>query len=157
MLRDGNDHSIYFVNATFKDYALVSTTDTMDVGDRVFIIGNPGGETAIYREGVVASIRPDEDAPHSGGLLGVLFGIAQMRTITLIDMNIFPGDSGSAIFNDKGQVVGVISVCAIQTQHFDDKEKTVWTFGLAGALPLAFTPKALLGAQTWKPGDPNVQ
>jgi hypothetical protein len=72
-------------------------------------------------------------------------------------LHIFPGDSGSAIFNEKGQIIGVISVCAMQTEHFDDKEKTVWSFGLAGALPLAFGPKQLLGAQTWKPGEVTIE
>lgn len=57
-------------------------------GDRVRWWGQPMGHPFVYREGVVAQVYED--------------GI-------LIDATICKGDSGSGLFNEAGEMVGVIS------------------------------------------------
>jgi len=52
-------------------------------------------------------------------------------TITLYDLNGYYGDSGSGIFNARGQLVGVMSVLAQLTDG--------GYFKLVGSFPLAFT------------------
>jgi len=53
---------------------------------------------------------------------------------TLWDINAFPGDSGSAIFDMHGRVVGVISIIVPQIYGPSYMK-------LMGSLPLAFTEK----------------
>lgn len=57
-------------------------------GDRVRWWGNPVGEPNVYREGYVA--RADGD-------------------VLVIAAQICKGDSGAGLFNDRGEVVGIIS------------------------------------------------
>ncbi|WP_202844778.1 trypsin-like peptidase domain-containing protein [Luteimonas saliphila] len=57
-------------------------------GDRLRWWGNPVGETDVYREGYVA--RVDENA-------------------IVIAAQICKGDSGAGLFNERGEVVGVVS------------------------------------------------
>lgn len=57
-------------------------------GDRVRWWGNPVGEANVYRQGYVARVQD-----------GTLVIAAQ----------ICKGDSGAGIFNDKGEVVGIVS------------------------------------------------
>lgn len=57
-------------------------------GDRVRWWGNPQGEPDTYREGYVSRVRDDA---------------------ILIDATICHGDSGSGLFNERGELVGVVS------------------------------------------------
>ena len=55
------------------------------------------------------------------------------RTFTMYDINGWLGDSGSGIFNDDGQLVGVISILFYTSQE--------QPMHLMGSLPLKFTSK----------------
>jgi len=86
MAEDGLDHVLIQVGVTFKTWA--SRGPTPKPGDAVRIYGNADGYEQIYRTGYV-------------------MGWAGYQL--LMDMNCGLGDSGAGIFNDAGQLVGVVS------------------------------------------------
>lgn len=110
---DGNDHIILIVGYTFDRWSYV--TATPDQGDAVTIIGNPGDMTQQLRRGYVA------------GRLAVRGGLA-----TTYDLRVFPGDSGSGVFDRLGRVSGVVSFI----YKLDGRAGQLT---MAGGWPLAFT------------------
>jgi S1-C subfamily serine protease len=60
----------------------------MEQGQAVFMYGNPNNINDLLRRGYVVG------------------GDAER---TLLDLNVSHGDSGAGVFNDKGEVVGVIT------------------------------------------------
>ena len=72
--------------------ALQLATQKPEVGDHVFVIGNPKGLTQSFSDGLVSSIRK--------------IGVDQILQITA---PISPGSSGGPVLNAMGQVIGVAS------------------------------------------------
>lgn len=91
---DGNDHSIIWTDRVFS-YRAKLADKPLAQRDEVYMWGNPNGMHDIYRKGTVAGFEQDE-RPGSVPL-------------TLIDMNIFQGDSGAGLFDSKGDIAGVAS------------------------------------------------
>lgn len=89
---DGSDHALIVVAQTFPVH--VSLGKPPKQGDRVHWWGNPAGWADMYRTGVVAGL-------FEGGN-------------TAIDANGWLGDSGSGVFNARGELVGVVSAIAGQ-------------------------------------------
>ena len=87
---DNEDHSLVTVDITFKQWATIAPNGPR-VGQGIFIWGNPGSFRNLLRFGTV-----------SGWQTGVL----------LLDIHGWPGDSGAGVFNDEGELVGVISIIA---------------------------------------------
>jgi V8-like Glu-specific endopeptidase len=137
LTRDDQDHTIYLVDATFKDWSVVST-DKPEVGDHVFIFGNPGELNDIYREGYLTGFRPVS-------AFAALFGVVS-PTVYLYDMNAWHGDSGAAIFNEKGQISGVVSIITSQSEK---EEPGVNGMKLTAGLGLAFSSKQLSDAASF--------
>ena len=119
-ISDGNDHTILIVGLTFKRWSTLGGWPRQ--ADRVFIFGNPGHETDLYRDGVVYGLSPTSKG------LAMLYGI-----------NGFYGDSGSGVFNRDGQLVAVISYL-----RFMGTGDGTWQ--AMGSFPLAFTAKQLAEA-----------
>lgn len=61
-------------------------------GDRIRFWGSPGGESDVFREGRVIKIAGD---------------------LIVIDAYACAGDSGSGLFSDKGEIVGVLSFLTV--------------------------------------------
>lgn len=137
LVRDDQDHTIYFVDATFKDYSIVSIAKP-EVGDHVFIFGNPGQLNDIYREGYLTGMRPLS-------AFAALFGQVS-PTIYLYDMNAWHGDSGAAIFNEQGEITGVVSIITSQSNK---DEPGANGMKLTAGLSLAFTDKQLEDAKSF--------
>lgn len=108
---DGLDHTIIFVGKTFTSYVNLAPNARLQVADAVFVFGNPGDFTDLYRSGYVAGFMKPE--PPDSALAALLAGRQHPGNdnvrITLYDLNGFFGDSGSALFNTDGEVVGVTS------------------------------------------------
>lgn len=108
---DGLDHTIIFVGKTFTSYVNVAQNTRLQAADAVFVFGNPGAFTDLYRSGYVAGFMKPE--PPQSALEALLAGRQHPGNdnvrITLYDLNGFFGDSGSALFNTSGEVVGVTS------------------------------------------------
>lgn len=83
---DGRDHVVLTVTEIRKVYARIGKAPK--TGDIVFIWGQPLGLENILRYGRVAGKRGND---------------------YLFDLNAIQGDSGAAIFNRRGEIVGVVS------------------------------------------------
>jgi V8-like Glu-specific endopeptidase len=110
---DGQDHSLVVVDITFDSFAAIASAPRQ--GDRVFLYGNPAGMHDMYREGYVTG-----------------FDHESSRVWTLYDVNGYMGDSGSGIFNERGDVVAVTSVLIYISEMG-------LPFKLMATLPLQFT------------------
>ena len=107
---DDNDHAMVKVDFVFRDYAHLAKP--APVGTHIHYWGNPAGLMHVYREGYVASYHHSE---------------------MMMDINGFFGDSGTGIFDEHENLVGVISfISAIPHSGL--------VFELMGANPLEFTP-----------------
>lgn len=114
---DGSDHVLMDVDKTFDVWAQISLTQP-ETGAHVYIWGNPGDLSDVYREGTISGV-VEEDG----------------KVVILVDINGFFGDSGSGVFNEKGEVVGVISV--INSQGLAPQ------FKIMGLFPFKFECKQL--------------
>ncbi len=68
----------------------LGSASRMEVGERVYAVGNPMGLEGTFSEGIVSGVR------HVGG-----------DTVIQITAPISPGSSGGPVLNDQGQVIGV--------------------------------------------------
>lgn len=88
----------------------IADDDTHREGDSVFAIGSPLGLERSVSEGIVSTRNRNMD------------GIVYIQTTAQIN----PGNSGGPLFNDRGQVVGVINM------------KLTFGEGLGFAIPIAY-------------------
>lgn len=103
IVADDRDHVLIRVDHRFKSWVQVRRSPIRQ-GEAVFIFGNPGNQTDLYRKGYFAGTEdvilnhPDTKAdwPQSGALL--------------FDLNIGRGDSGSGVFDERGLLVSVVSL-----------------------------------------------
>ena len=140
-LRDGYDHTIYEVSGTFKNYAEFSSA-RITIGDDVFLFGNPGELSDILRKGYVAKAPVYEASP-----IQRLFAGPAVDQVTY-DFNGFFGDSGAAIFNQAGEITGVVS--QILSQANPESMHTV-TQNLMLGYTLHFTADQLTQAEQYRP------
>ena len=91
------------------EIAPLGDSDTIQVGDRVFIIGAPFGITHTLTVGHI-SARREPTASDSG-----VFGAEFLQT----DAAINPGNSGGPMFNMAGEVVGIVSHIISQSGGFE--------------------------------------
>lgn len=119
---DGNDHSIIWVDRKLGSVAKLSR-QPVSSGDRVRIWGNPAGLRDVLRTGQMIGV--NNERPE--------------QPLTMFDLNVFLGDSGSGIFNDAGEVVGVLSGLLNLSQDGSYAK-------IAVALPLNFSPEVLARA-----------
>lgn len=102
--KDSADHLILKVGMTFVRYAPFRP-ELMSQGMRIHMWGSPMGAPNLYREGVV---------------MGSGLAIPNMPVPYVLDINGFNGDSGAGLFDERGNVVGVISMqmSAVQDHAF---------------------------------------
>jgi hypothetical protein len=74
----------------------------MEVGDRVFVMGNPLGMGGTFTDGMVSGKRPLE-------------GVAMLQ----ISAPISPGSSGGPVMNDRGEVIGVATMMVMGGQNLN--------------------------------------
>jgi hypothetical protein len=112
---DGHDHEIFLLSGiTFKDYSNISS-HIMKQRDKFFMYGNPKRQEDYYREGYVMSVENDPDYGY----------------MNAIDLNAFFGDSGSALFNEDGDVISVISkVKLLETKDTTVQMKIMYAFDM---------------------------
>ena len=108
---DDADHALVKVIFRFKEHATLAH-QRPPVGARVHYWGNAAKLSNTYREGYVTSY---------------VHGEMQM------DVNGFFGDSGAGLFDDDGDVVGVLS-------YLSYRKHEGLGFKLMGDYPLEFTP-----------------
>lgn len=95
-----NDLAVLKVESATTDFLPIAPMRSVKTGDRVFTMGFPVssllGEEAKYTEGVISS----------------LSGIENAASLFQITVPVQPGNSGGALLNEKGEVVGVITSTA---------------------------------------------
>jgi hypothetical protein len=115
---DGSDHTLVVIDRPFVKWARMGRKPVQT--QRVRLIGNPGGEPDVYREGYVARVRADE--------------------VWLIIPG-FGGDSGSALFDDGGKIIAVLSGARTWVDH-----RSGAVFTVVVALPVKFSEEQWGGA-----------
>jgi len=143
--RDGRDHTILLVSATFTDWADFST-EPVQSGDDVFMFGNPGGHIDFFRKGVVAKAPLDT----TGISRLELAFIGPEAVMTVYDFNSWFGDSGAAIFDMDGKIVGVVSVMGTLGEHEGIPQHQF----MIGGFTLRFSQSILDGAKHYAPKPP---
>jgi len=88
--------------------AKLGDSDLVETGDDIFIVGAPYGLSNTLTVGRVSARRPDEAR---GGILSI-------NEFLQTDAVINPGNSGSPVFNQAGEVVGIVSSVAGDTGEF---------------------------------------
>ena len=87
-----NDLALLKVSAAsdIKPLTLINDSETVRIGERVFVVGNPKGLEGTLSEGIISNLHPLEDNKR-----------LQM------DAPISPGSSGGPVLNREGEVIGV--------------------------------------------------
>lgn len=93
------DLAVLKINASGLDYAVIGDSDAVQVGDEVLAIGNPAGLTDTVTRGIVSAVGRQVQADSTS------FAMECIQT----DAAISPGNSGGALVNMYGQVIGITS------------------------------------------------
>lgn len=132
-IRDGHDHTIYLLSGiTFSVYSTVDLNGNLQQGDDVFMFGNPGMWSDVFRRGYMAG-----KTQHTS-----LFGSSP--TEIMFDMAGWHGDSGAAIFSTGGAIVGVVTGAEIQSEPSSGDSITMTV-----SFEIAFKPGDLAYAQNF--------
>lgn len=92
------DIAVLKINATGLQSVVLGDSDSLNVGDHVLAVGNPLGElTFSMSGGMVSSVN------RAINVDGTPFNMIQT------DASINPGNSGGPLFNEYGEVVGIVS------------------------------------------------
>lgn len=111
-IRDKFDHTVYILDGVeFQKWAKFAHRKPV-LGEKVHIFGRPGGWPMVFRSGEVANVDTEVD----------MYGLVS-----------FPGDSGSAIFNEDGEILDVLSFGTCQRVEGDE----VPPICLTGAYPMS--------------------
>jgi len=94
-----NDLAVIKVDAAGLNAAVLGTNKNMKVGNKVYTVGNPLGElTYTMTSGIVSAL--DREIVGRDGTSINMFQI---------DAAVNPGNSGGPVYNDRGEVIGIVS------------------------------------------------
>ncbi len=119
-----HDLAMIQINAPDMTPATLGDSSNLQVGQKVFAIGNPFGLQGTMTRGIISSLRSVE-TPEG----------AQIDEAIQTDAAINPGNSGGPLLNARGEVIGINSMIASQVGQ---------SAGIGFAIPIN-TAKALLG------------
>ncbi len=95
---DGNDHVIYIVDRTFNSWVGIDERPLV-ANEKVHLWGAPGRHTDVFRVGYFVEYAPEKELDPTETV--------QFENFIL---PIYPGDSGSGVFDESGNVVAVTSM-----------------------------------------------
>lgn len=98
------DIALLKVNASELPFVELGDSDTLEVGDWVFAIGNPFGLNHTVTAGIVSA-------------KGRVIGVGPYDDLIQTDAAINPGNSGGPLFNMRGEVVGINTVIIATGQN----------------------------------------
>lgn len=112
-----NDVAVLKIEAEGHAYATLADSDSMQVGDLVYAVGNPLGELEFSMS-----------TGHVSALDRLISTDANSEPINMfqIDAAVNSGNSGGPIYNDRGEVVGIVTA----------KHKATGVEGLGFAIPI---------------------
>jgi S1-C subfamily serine protease len=94
-----HDLAVIKINAPSLTPVVLGDSRTLQVGQKVFAIGNPFGLNGTMTRGIVSAIRPIQ-SPNG----------AAIDNAIQTDAAINPGNSGGPLLNSRGEVVGINSM-----------------------------------------------
>ena len=96
-----NDLAIIQVDGRGKEFhsITIGQIDSINVGDRVYAIGGPGGDPLTLTEGIISRFANEVINYDNYSIAGML------QTTAFI----YEGNSGGPLLNDRGQVIGINS------------------------------------------------
>ena len=140
---EATDLAVLKVEGSGLPTAVFGDSDLMEVGDTVVAIGNPMGEElrGTMTDGILSAI--DRDMEVEGDWMTLLQTTAALNT----------GNSGGALVNDKGQVIGITNMKLVD-RSFDGATIE----GLGFAIPTATVKPVVdaLIAQGYVSGRPTL-
>lgn len=83
-----------------------ANSDALKVGQEVFAIGSPLGYEYTISQGIIAGIRDNEKVSFTDPVSWALVE-KNFEKVIQITAAISPGNSGGALFNNKGEVIGI--------------------------------------------------
>jgi serine protease Do len=100
-----SDLAVLKINATNLTPAILGDSDKVDVGQWVLAVGNPLGYSNTVSAGIISSLK--RTLPVESGAVY----IDALQT----DAAVNPGNSGGALTNDQGEVIGINSAIATRS------------------------------------------
>ena len=126
--------------------ARLGDSDALAVGDRVYAEGNPMGYLlGTMTEGIVSALDRESEVDNSG--MGLIQTSAALN----------PGNSGGALLNEQGQVVGITSakITGLERESGESVENSVIIENLGLAIPISdilpFVNRILATGKSWRP------
>lgn len=126
--------------------AQLGDSDQLEVGDRVYAVGNPMGYLlGSMSTGIVSALGRDEQ--EAGSALGLIQTDAPLN----------PGNSGGALLNEAGQVVGITSakITGLSREDGEALEDAAVIENLGLAIPISdaipFVNHILATGESWRP------
>lgn len=126
--------------------ATLGDSDELAVGDPVYAVGNPLGYlTGTMTEGIVSALNRESEVDSSG--MGMIQTSAALN----------PGNSGGALVNQQGQVVGITSakITGLMRERGDAIEDAAVLENIGLALPMSdilpFVNRILATGRSWRP------
>ncbi len=126
--------------------ARLGDSDALAVGDRVYAEGNPMGYLlGTMTEGIVSALDRESEVDNSG--MGLIQTSAALN----------PGNSGGALLNEQGQVVGITSakITGLERESGESVENSVIIENLGLAIPISdilpFVNRILATGRSWRP------
>lgn len=103
-----NDFAILKLNGTGKEFPTIKLGNSGELrqGQEVFAIGSPLGFEYTISSGIVAALRENEKVTFLDPVT-YMNEEKTFRSVIQITAAISPGNSGGALFNNKGEVVGI--------------------------------------------------
>lgn len=128
------DVAVIEINKSEKyKLAKIANSDLVEIGDFVYTIGSPLSKFNYTTSGNVASVKsPVQFDASNTGYPTTVYTI-------MFDAAINEGNSGGALFNDKGELVGITSLKYNQLK--DESGKIYNAYGMYGALPVNYFDK----------------
>ncbi len=118
------DVAVIKINAEGKilPVAKLGDSDSIEIGDIIFAIGNPFGLDGTFTQGIISAKGRTS------------LGINQFENFIQIDAAINPGNSGGPLLNIKGEVIGINDAIYSQTGNYA---------GVGFAIPINIVKKNL--------------
>jgi serine protease Do len=102
--KDDNDIAVLKIDAEGLSPVTLGDSDNMQVGETVYAVGNPLGELAYtMTKGMVSALDRDITSTDSET------GLSSTVNMFQIDAAVNSGNSGGPVYNERGEVIGVVT------------------------------------------------
>ncbi len=104
-----SDIALIKIDATSLHYLTFGDSDNLKVGEWVLAVGNPFNLTSTVTAGIVSA---------KGRSLGIIPGEMKIESFIQTDAAVNPGNSGGALVNTRGELIGINTAIASYTGNY---------------------------------------